>query len=56
MTQRVLVAVVDLFGWVPSGWSATVTVPANAPTINAALELLDYDDGDDDLVVVGPGF
>lgn len=38
-----------------SSFAATVSVPGNAATINDALELLDYNDGQADLVLVAPG-
>jgi hypothetical protein len=38
-----------------SSFAATVTVPGNAVTINGALELLDYNDGEADTVIISPG-
>ena len=38
-----------------SSFAATVYVPGSAPTINGALELLDYQDGVDDIVIISPG-
>ena len=55
MSKRALFAGIGFLCWAPLGWAATVSVPGDTATINGALEMLDYNDGEDDLVLVGPG-